>query len=560
MSEEKRSIPKPPPFKGKKQIEEKAPLQTEEKEYDSVDSIDELLLNADDAIANYDEDVSSVIEQLAAKKDDEQTNNENEEISEVSENDDSSVLFVPEKSEQLSTNPYLQENVDDLESSAGHFDLSQNKYRVSEDYEDASNSDYLELDESKSEEKSVFESSNKNESISELEEKNLTENVFVDDIKIDTPEDIKVEEEDKIDLDVTSDDDLEFENNTHEDDIEDVAIEGKFEPEEKIEPEKENVQQSTLEINQEEVFTNESETNNLIVDKDEIDSKTDTVAQGNETFKSDNKSESFPIVLNTETKKEDKIEIKSGDGVKMFFGSDESEIVISSSSLNGWRLFVCNNQEQEIKMDKGEIFNLSSDDNFSLGLLQNTTNNESIAINYGDSFTFPEKSDAWKLLSMSLYEINLKGEDVINLGGKNGILIGPKSTSLYFYNAAKISMEIKKLGEYKPSNYNSDIEIDEIESKSFAFSSYHENTFFSGDEGVDTICLECEDNNTYGWNVKFENGLFMSVSDLIEYQNRNKVLPDNSGVLYHGANRLEFSNVNKIKVYKKPFYYGYGIG
>ncbi len=148
----------------------------------------------------------------------------------------------------------------------------------------------------------------------------------------------------------------------------------------------------------------------------------------------------------------------------------------------------------------------------------------------------------------------------MDLKGKNGIIVGPNDTSLYFYNGHQLKIKQKKQGTHTPPTYaEQNLTLNDDKSKSFIFSTYHENTFFEGSEDIHSICIECEDNDTYGWNVKFDNGLFMSIADVIEYQNKNKMLPDTDGILYHGANRLEFSKIKNIIVYKKPFYYGYGM-
>jgi len=64
--------------------------------------------------------------------------------------------------------------------------------------------------------------------------------------------------------------------------------------------------------------------------------------------------------------------------------------------------------------------------------------------------------------------------------------------------------------------------------------------------------------DTYGWIVKFANGLVMSLYDLREYQLRNGKLPDESGDILYGERVTSFEGIEKITIYENIRYFTYG--
>ena len=63
----------------------------------------------------------------------------------------------------------------------------------------------------------------------------------------------------------------------------------------------------------------------------------------------------------------------------------------------------------------------------------------------------------------------------------------------------------------------------------------------------------------YGWNVFFENGTFMNLMDLKEFQERNGYLPGTNGKIIYGNKTTTFEQIEKIVVYEKPRYIFYNI-
>ena len=62
----------------------------------------------------------------------------------------------------------------------------------------------------------------------------------------------------------------------------------------------------------------------------------------------------------------------------------------------------------------------------------------------------------------------------------------------------------------------------------------------------------------YGWNVRFEGDIMMSLKDALEYQSRYKKLPSKMGTVIHGNKTLNFFEVESIKVREKTVYFSYG--
>ena len=65
--------------------------------------------------------------------------------------------------------------------------------------------------------------------------------------------------------------------------------------------------------------------------------------------------------------------------------------------------------------------------------------------------------------------------------------------------------------------------------------------------------------SAYGWNVIFDNGISMNLSDVREFQLRNGQLPFAGGVITYGLTKLKFSQVDRIVVGSIPEYFHYGF-
>ena len=142
----------------------------------------------------------------------------------------------------------------------------------------------------------------------------------------------------------------------------------------------------------------------------------------------------------------------------------------------------------------------------------------------------------------------------------SGLLTGPKASKLYFCDVRSIiipnAIQMHKDEEKeraKAARWYSGSSDD----KCFEFDAKSQVSEFKGTEECKIIHVNVGISH-YGWNITFNNGLFMSFRDLLEYQTRYGRLPDNSGVITHGQQTLKFANIEKIIIYEAAQYFTYG--
>ena len=63
--------------------------------------------------------------------------------------------------------------------------------------------------------------------------------------------------------------------------------------------------------------------------------------------------------------------------------------------------------------------------------------------------------------------------------------------------------------------------------------------------------------SAYGWSVRFDNGLVMSMADVREYQLRNGKLPQPDGIIAYGNKQLLFRGCVRIVIYQEAEYFSY---
>lgn len=81
---------------------------------------------------------------------------------------------------------------------------------------------------------------------------------------------------------------------------------------------------------------------------------------------------------------------------------------------------------------------------------------------------------------------------------------------------------------------------------------------FDATSEIDTIHVSVG-YDTYGWNVEFANGVFMSLRDVKEYQLRQGSLPFAEGNIMYADKVLRFKNVKRIVVFEMLKYFSYGV-
>ncbi|MBO7556844.1 MAG: hypothetical protein J6T72_05565, partial [Alphaproteobacteria bacterium] len=94
-----------------------------------------------------------------------------------------------------------------------------------------------------------------------------------------------------------------------------------------------------------------------------------------------------------------------------------------------------------------------------------------------------------------------------------------------------------------------------IDDKSYEVSLDNMPEFLDTDKTIRVIHINV--NSTYGWNVFFDNGIFMNLQDLKTYQTRNGRLPYSDGKIVYGNKTCQFENIKRIVVYETPRYFSY---
>lgn len=168
-----------------------------------------------------------------------------------------------------------------------------------------------------------------------------------------------------------------------------------------------------------------------------------------------------------------------------------------------------------------------------------------------------------KLIVKDFININLvdKAGQFISFNKPSaGVLVGPKAAKLYFCDVQGVIVpadrEIradKSREESRAARWYSG----SLRDKYFEYGANMDSAEFAGTQELKSIHVNVG-TSSYGWNVAFDNGLFMSFRDLQEYQTKYGQLPSPNGVITHGTQSLKFSNVEKIVVYEVAQYFSYG--
>ena len=139
----------------------------------------------------------------------------------------------------------------------------------------------------------------------------------------------------------------------------------------------------------------------------------------------------------------------------------------------------------------------------------------------------------------------------------SGMLVGKNGSVIFFYNISKINIAANEATDLKEVNHLSWYS-GSAEAKHFSYSRDSNGISFIGSEMLNSIHLDIG-NTSYGWNVFFDSGVVMGITDLIEYQIKNSSLPSNNGRIVNGDKKLDFTSVEKIVVYKSSQYFTYNI-
>ena len=168
-------------------------------------------------------------------------------------------------------------------------------------------------------------------------------------------------------------------------------------------------------------------------------------------------------------------------------------------------------------------------------------------------------SDQTNLALCGMKVMPLAGQEnsTIDLEDSSGMLIGPAGVQLMFSHLNKLVIPVLP-DQTILSSHEGPVTYATPRQSSADYDVF---TFTSDSGSVETdqpVILIKTGYSLYGWNVVFTNGQTMSLADVRTYQTRHDSLPDNSGVIHYNQAQLTFKNAQKIRIYEKPSYCGYG--
>lgn len=142
---------------------------------------------------------------------------------------------------------------------------------------------------------------------------------------------------------------------------------------------------------------------------------------------------------------------------------------------------------------------------------------------------------------------------------RTGMLAGPKGALLYFAGVIRIVIpsgeEIKRSMEenykYFAKRYAGNL------SDGYAkYTAADLGGEFTATSDRKSVYLSVG-HSTYGWSVRFDSGLVMSLNDIREFQLRNGRLPQADGIISYGNKQLRFRGCDRIVVYAEAEYFSY---
>ena len=97
----------------------------------------------------------------------------------------------------------------------------------------------------------------------------------------------------------------------------------------------------------------------------------------------------------------------------------------------------------------------------------------------------------------------------------------------------------------------------ELKDKTYEISPENMPEFLDTDKTIRVLHVTVD--STYGWNVFFDNGVFMSLRDLKEYQERHGEIPCQDGKIIYGSKTTSFERILRVVVYERPRYFSYVV-
>ncbi len=268
-------------------------------------------------------------------------------------------------------------------------------------------------------------------------------------------------------------------------------------------------------------------------------------------------------------------------GVQRFVAKAQSGVIelsdVADGELVNWNLLLADNILREVSVSEEDVsiplpeksfrkaeiiqgdqgaLNVYNEENFRFARNSgNVLRQTDGAVILRDNSPVQMLINDWKVQNLE----SVAGETLTFETPQDGILIGPDGAVLFFGGVR--SVVIPTAAEIKE---NLEQNMKRI-AKSYAgtlkdqYAEYNSENLkgeFNGVAEKKSIHLDVG-NTTYGWGVRFDNGLVMGLSDLREYQLRYGKMPMDSGTITYGKKQLHFRNVARVVYYEVPQYVSY---
>ncbi|MCQ2914885.1 MAG: hypothetical protein MJ247_06800, partial [Alphaproteobacteria bacterium] len=261
-----------------------------------------------------------------------------------------------------------------------------------------------------------------------------------------------------------------------------------------------------------------------------------------------------------------------GSKISTFNGSENnSTISLSNASgafnnLSAWHLILSDLSISQIETQPGQSIPLP-DEIYNQGTLITGDGSQIVFANTKELSVPSQEPDTCTLFLCGTTDISLSDQNGNTLELENptsGMLIGPNNTKLTFNdvtkfiipqistNAVQTDNNVQQTTNAPKANGVMNLTLSQLDQQAFVFDGSKDETTSN-----ETVIVKTG-YSLYGWNVAFESGLNMSLSDLRTFQSKNHNLPETNGKITYKDKSLSFNNVKSIKIFEVPTYCGYG--
>ena len=244
------------------------------------------------------------------------------------------------------------------------------------------------------------------------------------------------------------------------------------------------------------------------------------------------------------------------------------------SDINNWSLYVMNRFSAPLQADKNEIVVDKNENTIRYASLMKNGEeklkifNQTIykfAVPQNDMYTVQgnvicgniDNTCSLDILDFVCISLEDKvGKTITFNSPVFGFIIGPNGVRIHFADLQSFSVLVnnkveENVFEYIPS-------LKGLDGKSFFVYDATQGSKEFVAQGKQKVLVVNVGTSLYGWNVRFDNEMYMSLRDAVEYQSRYKKLPSANGEVINGSNVLRFFGIEKLRVREKTVYYSYG--